>query len=202
MLASFVQGLLLGYGACVPIGPINILLMNLALHSYRSALSTGFGAMSADMLYLTLLSYGLLSLDDSFWMRLLSIFGGLFLCYLAYASWRARHARSSHRHLAPRSLLRHYVQGLTLTALNPYTVGFWSSVSLLAHSSQDDYLYLFAGMALAIGSWITLMPLAIYRSRHLIGDSVLLVLSLVSAVVLAGFGAMLLWRGFEGFWGS
>ena len=28
MLQSFLQGMLLGYGACVPIGPINILLMN------------------------------------------------------------------------------------------------------------------------------------------------------------------------------
>lgn len=192
MFASFVQGLLLGYGACVPIGPINILLMNLSLRSYRSALATGFGAMSADALYLTLLSYGLLSFDHPLGMRLLSIAGGLFLCYLAYASWHSRHVQAQRHHLAQRSLRWHYLQGLTLTALNPYTIGFWSSVSLLAHASEEGYLYLFAGMALAIGSWITLMPLAIYRSRHLIGDSVLLALSVVSAVVLAGFGLVLL----------
>lgn len=38
-MKSFIQGLLLGFGAAVPVGPVNILIMSYSLKRY--ALGTG-----------------------------------------------------------------------------------------------------------------------------------------------------------------
>lgn len=45
MIASLLSGISLGFGAAVPLGPINILIMTNALRSYKSAVAIGLGAM-------------------------------------------------------------------------------------------------------------------------------------------------------------
>ncbi|CAA6802363.1 MAG: Lysine exporter protein (LYSE/YGGA), partial [uncultured Sulfurovum sp.] len=64
MLNSLIEGFLLGLGAAVPLGPINILIMNHALKNYKSAVAIGFGAMSADMVYLFIILLGLATFLD------------------------------------------------------------------------------------------------------------------------------------------
>ena len=55
---AFLQGLLLGFSAAVPIGPVNVMIMSAAINSFRSAFAIGLGAMSADVAYLLLLAFG------------------------------------------------------------------------------------------------------------------------------------------------
>lgn len=61
MINFLFQEILLGYGAAVPIGPVNILIMSYAIKSYSYALLFGMGAMFADVFYLLLLNYGVLN---------------------------------------------------------------------------------------------------------------------------------------------
>jgi L-lysine exporter family protein LysE/ArgO len=199
MLSAFLQGLLLGYGACIPIGPINILIMNYALRSYKDAVVFGLGAMSADIFYLFLISFGVLQfLKTSFLLNGISILGALFLLYLAWGIFNNRHYHVKREELKKQSLLSLYLKGFSLTALNPYTIGFWLSVSVLAKQSDNGYLMILAGLILAILSWITLMPLAVYKSRHLLSDIVLTRFAFLSAIVLASFGVLLLYSVFRG----
>jgi L-lysine exporter family protein LysE/ArgO len=195
MLSAFLQGLLLGYGACIPIGPINILIMNYALRSHKDAVIFGMGAMSADIFYLFLISFGLLQfLKERFLLNIISILGALFLLYLAWGIFKNRHYHVKRQNLKKQSLLKLYLKGFSLTSLNPYTIGFWLSVSALAKQSDSYYLIILAGLILAIFSWITLMPLAVYKSRHLLSDKVLTLFSLFSAVVLSSFSVVLLFN--------
>jgi L-lysine exporter family protein LysE/ArgO len=64
MLTIFFQGFLFGLGAAVPLGPVNILIMNTALKNYKAAVSIGFGALSADLSYLLLIIFGLVTFLD------------------------------------------------------------------------------------------------------------------------------------------
>ena len=85
MLSAFIEGFILGIGAAVPVGPINILIMTNALENYKNALSIGFGAMSADITYLVLILLGLFAfVKNGIFQTLLGIFGSLFLTYIAY----------------------------------------------------------------------------------------------------------------------
>lgn len=45
-MESFIQGLLLGFGAAVPVGPVNILIMSYSLKRY---------ALGTDMFYMLLM---------------------------------------------------------------------------------------------------------------------------------------------------
>ena len=55
MFISFIEGFLLGMGAAIPLGPFNILIMNQAIRYYKSAVSIVFGALSAYILYLSMI---------------------------------------------------------------------------------------------------------------------------------------------------
>ena len=79
MAEAFVEGFVLGLGAAVPLGPVNILIMTNALKNYKNAVSIGFGAMSADITYLTLVIFGMFVFMQNKTIQMaLTIFGSLF----------------------------------------------------------------------------------------------------------------------------
>ncbi|MEA1918849.1 MAG: LysE family transporter [Campylobacterota bacterium] len=193
MFAALLQGLLLGFGACVPIGPINIIIMNYALRSYKDALIFGLGAMSADIFYLVLITFSLLQLlKESLFLDIMTLAGALFLLYLAWGIFKGRHQHITKQNYTQIPSYKLYLKGFSLTALNPYTIGFWLSVSVLAERSGSYSTLVILGLTLAILSWITLMPLSIYKSRHLLSEKLLAYFALISALILAGFGTILL----------
>jgi len=195
MLLTFFQGLLLGYGACIPLGPINILIANYALHSYKKALAMGLGAMSADITYLFLILFGLLKLlEGSFFLTLITFLGAIFLLYISFLTFQHRNSTIEKQSLKHESILDIFIKGYTLTLLNPYTVGFWLSISTLQANTETSPLWLILGLIFSITSWITLMPWMIYKSKHLFSSKIITLFSLLSAVILAGFGLLLLLR--------
>jgi len=197
MFSIFLQGLLLGYGACVPLGPINVLIANYALHSYKKALAMGMGAMSADIVYLLLVVFGLLKLlEGSLFLTAITFLGALFLLYIAYGTYQNRHKLMEKKALKEETLVQIYLKGFSLTFLNPYTVGFWISVGTLSSQSNVHPWVLLLGLILAILSWTTLMPLSIYKTKHLFNANVINIFSLVSTLILAGFGLLLLLKLF------
>ena len=79
MFVSFLSGVFLGFGASVPFGPVNILILTYALKAFKNSIAVGLGAFSIDMLYLFLLQFGLLNFLDNvilcvFWRFLVFVF--------------------------------------------------------------------------------------------------------------------------------
>lgn len=196
MFSSFLQGFLLGTGAAVPIGPINILIMNRALKSYALAVVTGFGALSADLCYILLLTLGFgVFLEDSFILKMLGFFGSAFLIYIAYGLYVSKYdvLIEAEKDISRSDLLKAYTSGYLLTLLNPYTIAFWTSVSVFV-VSKDEYRFLIIfGMITAILSWITIMPYIIHRTKHRLSQSFYSKVSLIAAFILFGFGVYLLY---------
>ena len=91
MIKSYSEGFLLGLGAAIPLGPINILIMNNALKSYKAGVTLGFGAMSADILYLSLILAGMIGfINNPDFLGVVGIVGSIFLLYLAYGIYKNR----------------------------------------------------------------------------------------------------------------
>lgn len=195
--ASFAQGFALGIGAAVPLGPINILIMNRALERYHHAVLIGLGAMSADMIYLSLSILGIIEFArDGSAVRIFSIAGSAFLLYLAFSIYRG--AGDVGKEESPPKVKRLYPTGLVLTLFNPYTVMFWLSVSAYMHSAGLDYISTLVGLFTAITGWILLMPLAIYRSRHLLSGRITKIFSIISSMLLLFFAISMMIEGFTG----
>ncbi len=193
MLLSFSEGFLLGLGAAVPLGPINILIMNEAIKRYKGAVAIGLGAMSADLLYLVLISLGLVAfVKQGVFLDILSVFGSLFLIYLSYMIFKNKDKKPSQTTptIKTSKLKVQYIKGFILTLLNPYTVGFWLSVSGYVATKDLDFRTTIFGMLSAILLWVLCMPLFVHKTRHKISQKVSKWFSIVSALILAAFAIM------------
>jgi L-lysine exporter family protein LysE/ArgO len=194
MIASFSEGFLLGLGAAIPLGPINILIMNSALKSYRTGVALGFGAMSADIFYLILILAGMAGfMNDPDLLNAIGVFGSLILLYLAYGIYknRAKIVTLQTAAVRTKTLFKTYMQGFALTLLNPYTVIFWFSVAGYAANRDLHAGFTLLGMTSAITLWTTVMPYLVHRSKHKISQRASKYLSLFSAFILFGFALSL-----------
>jgi len=199
LLNSFIEGFLLGVGAAVPIGAINILIMNTALKNYKSAVFIGFGAMSADISYLLLILLGMMTFFNNPYMAdILGVLGAGFLIYMAYLIYKSRNntVDNTPQKVSKKNLLKFYTQGYILTFINPYTIAFWLSVAGYVANKNINPTTTIFGMFCAILLWITLMPYFVHRSKHKISKKVSFYINIGSTIILTGFAISLLYSIF------
>lgn len=195
MYHSFIEGFLLGIGAAVPIGPINILIMNHALKNYKSAVVFGLGAMSTDIVYLAIILLGLATfVNTPLMLQLLGLFGGLFLAYMAYTIFQDRNSalQTKGKVVSKKSLVKSYLQGFLLTSVNPYTIVFWLSIAGYTVNKSLNTTMLIVGMFSSILLWITLMPYFVHQSKHKISQRVSYYISIGSSLLIGFFAVSLL----------
>ncbi len=195
MIFSFMEGFLLEAGAAVPLGPINLLIMNEAIREYKNGVMIGLGAMSADITYLLFILFGIIAyLNQPIVLNVISLAGGIFLLYLAWSIFKGRKKPIADiaADMVQKNALKLYVKGYLLTLLNPYTIAFWLSAAGYVAGKNLDFLVTFLGLFSAIFLWITLMPLIIYKTKHKISHTLSHRIHLVSSLILFGFGAMML----------
>ena len=156
--ALFAQGVVLGLGAAVPIGPVNV---QIARHVLRGGFVRGFalgcGAVSVDVFYAVMAAEGVRRLAQSATLEWSLRAGGVvLLAYLGVMSlrgereaWRsdpiggpgamtpAATAGPAGPGASRRGIGRAYVAGLLMTLLNPMTLAFWFvAVPALAGSTN------------------------------------------------------------------
>ena len=199
MVTSLLSGLALGAGAAMPLGPINILIMTNALRSYKSAVAIGLGAMSADIIYfiVTLFS-GLKLLQYKTLANILVIFGSLFLIYIAWQIFKSRNNEIKTLPIKTTKLdiIKAYAKGLSLTLFNPYTIGFWLSVSTTIATKNLELQYTVAGIVISISLWITIMPFIVHKTTHLISNRVSYFFSIISSLIMLFFAISMLLDNF------
>lgn len=197
MLIDFLQGMILGFTAAVPLGPINMLMMNESLKSYKNGVSVGIGAMSADTTYLLIILFGLTTyLNQTNVLNALTIFGSFFLIFIAYKMFKNRNENIKKISADTKgSLFKHYVKGYILTLLSPYTVVFWLSVATLSISKDNPTAIIF-GMLFALVIWVTAMPYFVYKTKHLVSQRIYSRIAVISALVFLCFAFGMLIRLF------
>ena len=191
-MQSFVQGVLMGLGVSVPIGPVNVLIMSYALRSYTKALCLGLGAMSADMLYLALSAFGISQLAKiPIVFACISLFGAAFLLYIALGIYREAKKSVQIQSVELGSHVAVFGKGFLLNIFNPYVIMFWLSVS--ASIGRERFGLALAGLVCGILSWITLFALAVYKSRAKISDRAARAFAYISALILLFFALKLIY---------
>ena len=194
---EYLQGILLGLGVAIPIGPINILIMSYAINSYSKALMLGIGAMCADAIFLLLSSFGIariIHMPIIFYS--IAILGSLFLLYMAWGLYRnAKHKIS----VKPITEDRHIIiliKGLILNLLNPYLIMFCLGISANIAGISNKFGITLTGLICGILLWITLFPLFIHINRKLINDKVAMYLAYISAAILVIISISMIYKIF------
>jgi len=192
-MESFIEGFILGLGAAIPLGPINILIMNSAIRKYSNGVAIGVGAMSADVVYLTFILVGIISfLNNGTILNILGTLGVVFLGYLSFIIYKNRNNEIKlHNEKTHNNILKRYLQGFFLTLLNPYTIAFWVSIAGYIVTKELNIFLTIFGMLCAITSWITLMPYFVHKTKDKISQKVSYMISIVSALILFGFALSL-----------
>lgn len=204
MFATFILGLLLGWGAAIPIGPINLEIMRRNLtYGWSAGVTLGLGACAADLCYLLVLALGLLSiLHYPLVLAALGMVGSLIIAWFAYGAFRLNTVTVRDQNTPKQAPWRSFLGGLVMTLINPFTVLFWGSVSaqiasLSSHS--HELLWAASGVILGTVSWIFAFNSILHMTRHKITLRVRRVLNIIAGLVLLGFALHGFIHGLEQF---
>lgn len=195
-LHLFFYAAVLGLGAAIPIGPINLEIIRRNLHfGTHAGLLLGLGAACTDMTYVVLLSLGALAvINHAITLAIIGIIGALILAWFGVSAMRMRVNQHSHNNEKPpleKPLHHHWRDGYLMTLLNPMTVIFWSSVSTQVASLSSSNHYAMAEMAagVIIGafSWALSLNAVLHRTRHRISAKVMGLLNKLGGGLLLAF---------------
>ncbi|HLM91234.1 MAG TPA: LysE family transporter [Thermoplasmata archaeon] len=176
-------GLALGFSLTIPPGPMNALIAVRSGRSFRAGVTTGLGAMSADVV-LGVLVYLLHTLVDlTPIVRWVEAAGAVIMAYFAYRVL-TREAQPSPPDPGPE--VRVFSEALLVGVTNPLQVGWWLTAGL-----AFAYLggaWLLGGLFGAIAIWIVAFPLALsYGARK--SERFPRAVALASGLLMAGFAA-------------
>ena len=202
----FLKGVTIGFSIAAPVGPIGLLCIRRSLaEGVLPGLMTGLGAATADAVYGCIAGFGLTALsnflvDQRF---LLGLFGGLFLCYLA---WRIIRSQPPTQPLEPcqTGLLTTFGTTFLLTLANPLTILSFAAVFAgfgLGSRAGTDYAAawrLVVGVFTGSALWWLLLSGGVSLVRQKLGHSMLRSINWISGMVILGFGLYSIGRLFRG----
>jgi len=207
---SLLLGIVLGLGAAVPIGPVNVEIARRTINDgFLRGLSLGMGAVTVDVVFAFVTGLSLQHVFDLQSVRLPLLIGGtcLMLCLSVGCFRSAPQAKSkadeqlsspnSGAKIMPGSLRAAYFTGLLMTSLNPMTLAFWVVVVPAAKAGgQVDYLPIFCvGVFLGTSLWVISLASTISWLRkftpgksafyaNMVGGAILMIFAIL------GFGAI------------
>ena len=194
-------GILLGMGAAVPVGPVNLEIIRRNLRfGTPYGMVTGIGACGADVTYLILLCLGALALlqyPDV--LRTLSGVGSLILAWFAIQAFRAKKFDLSNPIATP-SLWRYGIEGYVITLINPYTILFWASISSQVATLTAPNGLLLSGLGVVIGTvgWVLILNISLHFTRHKLSHTAIKLLNHSGGIILMCFAGLGMWRAVTG----
>lgn len=196
-LLFFIKGVILGFSIAAPLGPIGVLCIRRTLaHGMLNGFLSGLGTATADAVYgciaafsLTLVSGFLL--DNKFYLHL---FGGLFLLYLGFNTFRSVPAEKSVE-TDVAGLLGAYSSSFILTLANPMTLLSFTAVFAGLGLGVVGRDYLSAGMivfGVFVGSmlWWILLSASVNILRAKFNTANLKWINQLSGLIIISVGGM------------
>jgi L-lysine exporter family protein LysE/ArgO len=194
--------LLLGLGLAIPVGPVTIEMMRRNLHyGLTRGLAIGFGASSADVIYLLLVLFGILPLIQGsvFLLHTLCLLGAVLLLWFAYKTIRQT-AKTKAQNDRDGGLLHCYISGFLIAFLSPFNLLFWLSVAAqfaaLMSSVGRNYGLACIGLLGGTAIWFCGLNIVIHFTRHRLSPRIIRCLNWVGGIVLLVFAAYTLWQVF------
>jgi threonine/homoserine/homoserine lactone efflux protein len=187
-------GSALGLSLAVPPGPVNaVIAVQSATKSTIRGFSVGFGAMTADGIFLIITYYlGRLIVHNETIRGILSMISCVLLAYMAYLTYTSLRRIGQPAEVSNKSARLPYLSGLTIGLTNPLQITWWLSVGLSLISSIG--LTIIVGFFAGILLWITFFPLAIHWASSRV-PSLYRWVVYASVFLLLAFSAWFLYNG-------
>ncbi|WP_339320698.1 LysE family transporter [Paenibacillus sp. FSL R10-2734] len=194
---TFIGYIFLGLSLSAPIGPINAAQLDKGIRKgFWHAWVVGLGAISADIIFMLLVYFGVIHLLESpFIKAFLWLFGFFVLVYTGIESIKnAGVISETGMRSSDSSLTKSYWSGLLMSLFNPLSILFWLGIygSILAKAAMEypmQQLLIYSGaIVLGILIWDVSMAAASSMFRKVLTTRVLKSISVLSGLSLVGFG--------------
>lgn len=217
-LQPFVAGFVSGFVVAVPVGPVNLTVINQALRrGFGAAFLAGLGAMFAESVYASLMLWGhssILSEPHTATMRqvvsvmrvvAVIVIAALGVRYLLFKAERLDASEAAARKLDERW---HHPQsfflGFALTISNLMLVVVWATVAtlLFAHDwvmpTRSSRILCATGVLGGGSTWFFLVAFFVSRAHRRVTGETLTVLVRGCGVMFLGFAALLAYKLLHG----
>lgn len=210
-LTTILAGFIAGFVVAVPVGPVNLTVINQALRrGFGAAFLIGIGAMCAETMYASLMLWGHASILSAprvvLAMRIIAVIviGAMGARYLLFKSARVSASEVTAQKLDehwhhPRS----FFLGFALTISNLMLVVVWATVVTLLFAHEWVVPTLVSRLLCALGvlgggsTWFLLLAFFVSRAHRRVKDQTLTILVRCCGVLFLGFAGLLAWKLFR-----
>ena len=191
----FYIGLLLGLGAAMPIGPVNLeIIRRNVQYGLWAGLLLGMGAVLSDLTYIIALSYSFIALlQNPHTLHIIGVLGSMIIGYFGIQSILSKprdNKPTTSNKAAPHHLF-HLLAGYSMTLINPYTILFWGSISsqivLIERQSPHLFYVTIVGVIAGAAGWAVSLNLLLHATRERINANTMSWLNKVGGVILILF---------------
>lgn len=195
-MGVFFGYIFLGLTLAAPIGPVNAAQLDKGIKSgFFHAWLVGLGAMTADVIYMMMVFFGVVHfLEIPFMKSFLWSFGFFVLVYTGIESILHAGKVSSNTSSNEESPARSFFSGFFMSISNPLTILFWLGIygSVLAKTSAEYDIphVIIYSIAIFIGLilWDITMAAIASSFRKYLNQKILTAISILSGLSLIGFG--------------
>ncbi|MEM3684463.1 MAG: LysE family transporter [Conexivisphaerales archaeon] len=188
ILESALLGAALAFSLAVPPGPINAMIAATSTTNKWKATLIGFGAMTADAIFLSIviLIHGSV---PAFLRPPLAVVGGFLIIYMGAKLLAQKKIEEGSK--------GGYLSGLFVGISNPYQLGWWVSggltmVSIFGYASL-------AGFFSALLLWVTAFPFALNKLTEKYRETLPNIIRVISVIALFAFGIYFLISGISNY---
>lgn len=203
---SFIDGMMVGFSASVPLGPIGVLCIQRTLQRGRLAgFVSGLGAAMSDTIYAIIAGFSLSYIisfieEQAIWIN---IFGAVILIFLGITIFRSNPAvqlRKQKKKNKKTSLLQDFVSTFLLTISNPLAVflfiAFFASFNVVQPSSGIvGQMILISGVFIGAATWWLILTTIVGLFRSAVNLRRLYWINRIagSTIIILVFVALIVW---------
>ena len=193
---AIISGAITGFICAVPVGPINVAIMEEGFQSGRKqAFIIAIGALLMEMIYCIIAFSGFATLfSDKIILATVELisflavtFFGIKYLMINAVTVQGKRAKVVENRLSPHTA---FWTGFVRVLVNPNVLLFWIMISAVLISNQTiqaewkSRMACVIGAAIGIGSWFTLLVIGSARAKNRFSDKTLVKFSQISGVLL------------------
>lgn len=203
MLIPFLVGLFIGFVMCIPIGPINVWVMNTYLkHNQTKALAIAAGGSTMDFVYFSIILSGLSLVTFNPQMVLgFKVVGILVIILLGVKELRVKTIEAAdlkveedRRAKWMKGPFSYFVLGVIIYTANPTLIVTMSGLGAFVKSlelftfSEANILSVSVGLAFGSFSWFYFLIFLVKKFEEVIRNKYIHKFSLISGALMVGLG--------------